>query len=135
MHGILPPFRLRQPDGHKYELRFSQQAALGAFLHHDHRTLLDGELRAIYGHHPLAFQEVIDRGRFRMHRDALAGLDLFDRVQLAFVIGVCRESGTLSEAGRKLYAATREKRKVQNDADRLRKYLARFGLDWESCQA
>lgn len=68
-------------------------------------------------------------------RDALAGLDLFDRVQLAFVIGVCRESGTLSEAGRKLYAATREKRKVQNDADRLRKYLARFGLDWESCQA
>jgi transcriptional regulatory protein RtcR len=36
----------------------------------------------------------------------------------------------LSEAGRKLYGATREKRKIQNDSDRLRKYLARFDLDW-----
>src|SRR4051794_1250637 len=41
-------------------------------------------------------------------------MDLFDRVQLAFVVGVCRECATLSEAGRKLYGATREKRKVQN---------------------
>jgi transcriptional regulatory protein RtcR len=63
----------------------------------------------------------------------LERLDLFDRVQLEEVIGVCRESGTLSEAGRKLFSATREKRKVPNDADRLRKYLARFGLDWQSC--
>jgi transcriptional regulatory protein RtcR len=66
--------------------------------------------------------------------DALEKLDLFDRAQLAFVIGVCRESTTLSEAGRKLFGATREKRKVQNDADRLRKYLARFGLDWLRCK-
>ncbi len=66
--------------------------------------------------------------------EALEKLDLFDRVQLAFVIGVCRNSATLSEAGRKLYAATREKRKVQNDADRLRKYLARFNLDWQRCK-
>ena len=65
---------------------------------------------------------------------ALEKLDLFDRVQLAFVVRVCRESATLSEAGRKLYAATRGNRKVQNDADRLRKYLARFGLDWQTCQ-
>jgi transcriptional regulatory protein RtcR len=65
--------------------------------------------------------------------DALAGLDLFDRAQLAFVVRTCRESVTLSEAGRKLFGVTREKRKVQNDADRLRKYLSRFGLDWESC--
>lgn len=61
-------------------------------------------------------------------------LDPFDRVQLAYVVRVCRESATLSEAGRKLYAATREHRKVQNDADRLRKYLARFGLDWRTCK-
>jgi transcriptional regulatory protein RtcR len=62
-------------------------------------------------------------------------LDLFDRVQLAFVIRTCRECVNLSEAGRKLYGITREKRKVQNDADRLRKYLARFGLDWETCRS
>ena len=61
---------------------------------------------------------------------ARARLDLFDQAQLAFVIGVCRESATLSDAGRKLFAATREHRKTANDADRLRKYLARFDLDW-----
>lgn len=59
-------------------------------------------------------------------------MDLFDRAQLAFVIQVCRESATLSDAGRKLFAATRENRKTANDADRLRKYLARFDLDWAS---
>jgi transcriptional regulatory protein RtcR len=58
-------------------------------------------------------------------------LDLFDQAQLAFVIRACRESATLSDAGRKLFAATRENRKTANDADRLRKYLARFDLDWQ----
>lgn len=67
--------------------------------------------------------------------DAVEKLDLFDRAQLVFVIGVCRESTTLSEAGRKLFGATREKRKVKNDADRLRKYLARFDLNWSRCKA
>lgn len=62
-------------------------------------------------------------------------LDLFDQVQLALVIRVCRESATMAEAGRKLYGATRMNRKVQNDSDRLRKYLARFNLDWQSCRA
>jgi transcriptional regulatory protein RtcR len=61
-------------------------------------------------------------------------LDLFDRAQLAFVVGVCRACATLSEAGRKLFGATRARRKVQNDADRLRKYLARFDLDWQACR-
>jgi transcriptional regulatory protein RtcR len=63
---------------------------------------------------------------------ARENLDLFDQAQLAFVIRVCRESATLSDAGRKLFAATRANRKTANDADRLRKYLARFDLDWES---
>jgi len=62
--------------------------------------------------------------------DRAAGFDRFDRVQLADVIRVCRESRTLSEAGRALFAVSRGKRKVVNDADRLRKYLARFDLDW-----
>ena len=57
-------------------------------------------------------------------------LDLFDRAQLACVIRVCRDSKNLSEAGRRLFAVTRGKRKVANDADRLRKYLARFDLTW-----
>jgi transcriptional regulatory protein RtcR len=57
-------------------------------------------------------------------------LDLFDRVQLAEVVRVCQRSGSLSAAGRELFAASRQKKAAVNDADRLRKYLARFGLDW-----
>lgn len=63
--------------------------------------------------------------------DRLAELDRFERVQLADVLTVCRASRTLSEAGRVLFAASRERRKKANDADRLRKYLSRFGVQWE----
>ncbi len=59
----------------------------------------------------------------------LAALDRFDRVQLAEVVRCCRRHRSLSGAGRELFAASRQKRASTNDADRLRKYLARFGLD------
>ena len=59
-----------------------------------------------------------------------AELDRFDRVQLADVLQVCRTARSLSEAGRVLFAETRKKKHLANDADRLRKYLARFGLEW-----
>ncbi len=62
--------------------------------------------------------------------EALGALDLVDHVQLVEVIRVCRTSRTLSDAGRTLYSASRSRRSSTNDADRLRKYLARFGLDW-----
>ncbi|MDR1302429.1 MAG: sigma 54-interacting transcriptional regulator [Treponema sp.] len=57
--------------------------------------------------------------------------DAFDRVQLQAVIAACRESETMASAGRKLFAQSRLKRGSRNDSDRLKKYLARFGLDWE----
>jgi transcriptional regulatory protein RtcR len=60
----------------------------------------------------------------------LADIDPFDRVQLAYAVEVCRESPSLSEAGRSLFSASRERRASTNDADRLRKYLARFGLEF-----
>lgn len=59
-------------------------------------------------------------------------IDPFDRVQLEFVIQTCRESKTLSDAGRRLFAVSRTKRSKMNDADRLKKYLKRFGLTWEA---
>jgi transcriptional regulatory protein RtcR len=62
---------------------------------------------------------------------AAAQLDLFDRVQLEAVLAVCRQSKNMSDAGRKLYAVSRAGKAKPNDADRLRKYLARFGLTWE----
>lgn len=62
--------------------------------------------------------------------EAVAEIDPFDRVQLAETIRICRMSRSLSEAGRALFAASRTRRTSANDADRLRKYLARFDLDW-----
>jgi len=64
--------------------------------------------------------------------ERLAEIDPFDRVQLAETVRICRMSRSLSEAGRTLFAASRTRRTSANDADRLRKYLARFGLDWPS---
>lgn len=58
-------------------------------------------------------------------------LDLFDRLQLKAVIDVCRQADSLSDAGRKLFGVSRLGKANPNDADRLRKYLARFGLEWK----
>jgi transcriptional regulatory protein RtcR len=59
-----------------------------------------------------------------------AHLDRFERVQLEDVLSVCRSTHSLSAAGRILFDQSRERKKIANDADRLRKYLARFDLDW-----
>lgn len=68
-------------------------------------------------------------GRF-LDGNAIAALDLFDRVQLAEVVRVCSTSKSLSDAGRTLFSESRKRRSSTNDADRVRKYLARFGLSW-----
>ncbi len=67
--------------------------------------------------------------------EALAELDAFHRVQLAEVVRVCRQSRSLSEAGRLLFAASRARRRSSNDADRLRKYLLRHGLAFGDLRA
>jgi transcriptional regulatory protein RtcR len=67
--------------------------------------------------------------------EAAAALDPFDRVQLAEVLRVCKASRSLSDAGRTLFTASRARKRSVNDADRLRKYLARFGLDWKALGA
>lgn len=64
--------------------------------------------------------------------EEVAAIDPFDQVQLDYVVQVCRRSASLSDAGRTLFAASREQRKSTNDSDRLRKYLAKFGLDWSA---
>ncbi len=63
--------------------------------------------------------------------DGAAQLDLFDAMQLQAVIQLCRQCKTLSDAGRKLYAVSRSGKEKPNDADRLKKYLAKFGLNWD----
>lgn len=58
-----------------------------------------------------------------------ASLDRFERVQLNDVLQVISRSQSLSQAGRELFAASRALKANPNDADRIRKYLAKFGLD------
>lgn len=59
-------------------------------------------------------------------------MDLFDKLQLSAVIDICRHSTTMSDAGRKLFAASRSEKTKPNDADRVKKYLAKFGLSWDA---
>ena len=67
--------------------------------------------------------------------DLLAAIDLFAQIQLAAVIRICRESRTLSDAGRRLFSVSRVYKNSTNYADRLRKFLARFGLSWNDLVA
>ncbi|GES46480.1 hypothetical protein RsS62_57320 [Rhizobium dioscoreae] len=60
--------------------------------------------------------------------EAAARLDRFDAVRLATVLHTCQEHATASATGRGLFAISRLEKKSSNDADRLMKYLARFGL-------
>lgn len=57
-------------------------------------------------------------------------LDLFEQVQLAEVIKICLQSSNLSDAGRRLFSSSRLEKKQPNDADRLRKYFAKYDLNW-----
>lgn len=63
--------------------------------------------------------------------EQLEAIDTFDRVQLEHVLDVMQRTGSLSAAGRLLFSASRQQKTSANDADRLRKYLARYGLDWK----
>jgi hypothetical protein len=62
--------------------------------------------------------------------DQLVAIDLFDQIQLAAMIRICREPRTLADAGRRLFSVSRLSKSSANDADRLRNVLARFGLSW-----
>lgn len=62
--------------------------------------------------------------------EVLAGIDPFDRVQLAEVVRVCRASKSLAEAGRTLFNVSRTQRASNNDSHRLRVYLQKYGLSF-----
>ena len=58
-------------------------------------------------------------------------IDRFDRVQLEEVLHTCQHSRSMAEAGRVLFAESRKRKTKTNDSDRLKKYLAKFGLVYE----
>ena len=74
--------------------------------------------------------ETIDLLSDVMDESQIASLDRFDQTQLAEVIRVCRQSKSLAAAGRTLFNVSRQAKQKPNDSDRLRKYLAKFGVQW-----
>ncbi|MBX2877344.1 MAG: hypothetical protein KTR30_34805 [Saprospiraceae bacterium] len=62
--------------------------------------------------------------------EEITELDLFDQLQLNNVIKVCRESRSMADAGRRLFAVSRESKSSKNDSHRVSQYLAKFGLSF-----
>jgi transcriptional regulatory protein RtcR len=58
-------------------------------------------------------------------------LDLFDHIQLAGVAEACKNSQSMAEAGRLLFAKSRLEKTTVNDSHRLKQYLDKFGLKFE----
>jgi transcriptional regulatory protein RtcR len=84
--------------------------------------------------------EVTESGSYPLTELALgtegaSGIDHFDKPQLEEVLRVCLLSRNRSDAGKKLYNVSRGRKKSTNDADRLNKYLEKFGLDWDGVKA
>ncbi len=80
--------------------------------------------------------ETVEQGshnilRKYLNEDMLTTIDPFDAVQLAYVIEVCYQHSSQAAAGRYLYASSRNQLKSNNDSDRLRKYLLKFGLRFD----
>ena len=79
------------------------------------------------------------QGRFGLCQQVLgerfADVDEFDLYQLEGVLNICQTSNSLSEAGRKLFAQSRQQKASTNDADRLKKYLTKFGVEWAFTRA
>ncbi len=59
-------------------------------------------------------------------------LDLFEQIQLAGVIDVCKQSKSMAEAGRKLFNQSRLQKKSVNDSHRVKQILQRYGLEFDA---
>jgi transcriptional regulatory protein RtcR len=62
-------------------------------------------------------------------------VDLFEAVQIEAVLQAIAKTDTLAEAGRMLFAVSREARKTINDADRIRKILVGWNLNYKDVKA
>jgi len=59
-------------------------------------------------------------------------LDLFEHIQLAGIAQICRNAGSMAEAGRILFDKSREQKKSVNDSHRLRQLLGKYNLDFST---
>lgn len=62
---------------------------------------------------------------------ACRSLDYYDQIKLAGLIGVCADSKSMADAGRKLFQVSREAKKSVNDSHRIKQLLDVYGLRFE----
>ncbi|MFD1217634.1 MULTISPECIES: RNA repair transcriptional activator RtcR [Microbulbifer] len=62
-------------------------------------------------------------------------MDYYDQLKLAALIEVCRESGSMAEAGRKLFDVSRQAKKSNNDSHRVKQLLGKYGIRFEDLKA
>lgn len=58
-------------------------------------------------------------------------LDVYEQIQLAGLIKVCRASKSMAEAGRTLFNVSRNEKKSTNDSHRVKQLLAKYQLTFE----
>jgi transcriptional regulatory protein RtcR len=102
---------------------------------------VDGELSASIVRreilHLSAYWEGQDPVHSRVERvlgDGAQELDRIDRATLEEVLAVCVATSSMAEAGKLLFAKSRERRGSINDSDRMKKWLTRYGLTWTQIQ-
>ena len=81
------------------------------------------------------WQPLREEGGFPLLRSLLPEeekLDLFEKLQLEGVLEVCLQAASRSEAGRALFGVSRKGKTTLDDTTRLRKYLAAYGIEWDS---
>ncbi|MFC6981504.1 sigma 54-interacting transcriptional regulator [Microbulbifer taiwanensis] len=62
-------------------------------------------------------------------------MDYYDQLKLAALIGVCRNSGSMAEAGRKLFHVSRQAKKSSNDSHRVKQLLGKYGIQFDELKA
>lgn len=69
-----------------------------------------------------------------LDKETHATLDLYDHILLAGIAKVCKESGSMAQAGRLLFSQSRGQKKSGNDSHRLKQLLSRYGLHFSQLQ-
>jgi len=62
-------------------------------------------------------------------------IDLFDRAQIEIVLRVVKETATMADAGKRLFAVSREEKSTKNDSHRVRTLLLKWGLNHQTLKS
>ena len=67
-----------------------------------------------------------------LSEEQLDCIDLFEKIQLAQVLAICKDSKSMADAGRKLFDKSRLQKSASNDSQRLKTYLNKYALKFSN---